>query len=74
MKRISITLDDDLELALENYIDSQEVKPSLTAVVQAALGQFLHRKGFTVPVSKRRGQAETKSRSKPPKTTPPRGL
>ena len=67
MKRMSITLDDDLELALENYIGSQEVKPSLTAVVQAALGQFLHRKGFIAPISKGRHQDERKTPSKPPK-------
>src|SRR5579864_99583 len=40
IKRISVTLDEDLEVALEHYIMSQEAKPSLTAVVQAALRQF----------------------------------
>jgi metal-responsive CopG/Arc/MetJ family transcriptional regulator len=50
MKRVSVTLDDDLEVALEDYIRSQEVKPSLTAVVQAALQQFLRRHAQDVSV------------------------
>ena len=45
MKRVSVTLDDDLEVALEGYISSQEAKPSLTAVVQAAIREFLVDRG-----------------------------
>lgn len=41
MKRVTITLDDDIEVALESYISSQEAKPSLTAVIQAATREFL---------------------------------
>jgi metal-responsive CopG/Arc/MetJ family transcriptional regulator len=51
MKRISVTLDEDLEVALEHYIMSQEAKPSLTAVVQAALRQFLRRNAQSGSVS-----------------------
>jgi predicted transcriptional regulator len=72
MKRISVTLDDDLEFALENYILSQEAKPSLTAVVQAALEQFLHRKGIAMPASKGRRQAERGAPKQPKKLTAPR--
>jgi hypothetical protein len=36
MKRVGTTLQNGLELALENYVVYQEVKPLLRAVVQAA--------------------------------------
>jgi hypothetical protein len=36
MNHVSTTLQNDLELALGNYVVYQEVKPFLTAVVQAA--------------------------------------
>jgi metal-responsive CopG/Arc/MetJ family transcriptional regulator len=45
VKRVSVTLDDDLEVALDGYILAQEAKPSLTAVVQAAVREFLIGKG-----------------------------
>jgi len=72
MKRISVTLDNDLELALENYILSQEAKPSLTAVVQAALEQFLHRKDIAMPPSKGHRQGERKAPKQPKNLTTPR--
>ena len=46
MKRVSITLTNDLEAATEAYVCSQETKPSLTAVVQTALRQFLIRRHY----------------------------
>jgi hypothetical protein len=45
VKRISVTLDDDLEIALDAYISAQEARPSLTAVVQAAIREFLSGRG-----------------------------
>ena len=36
MKRATITLPDELEHALEEYLDSQDVPLPLTAVAQAA--------------------------------------
>ena len=45
MKRVSVSLDDDIEAALHGYISSQEAKPSLTAVVQAAIREFLIDRG-----------------------------
>lgn len=41
MKRATITIPDDLEAKLEEYVRSQEVPPALTAVVQTALREFL---------------------------------
>lgn len=58
VKRISVTLDDALEEALESYLASQEAKPSITAVIQAALRQFLHDKSISADVS--RGPGQTK--------------
>ena len=57
MKRVSITLGDDLEVAVEGYVSIQEAKPSLAAVVQTALRQFLIDKGCL----------ETPRRASPPK-------
>ena len=58
-----MTLDDALKVALEDYIRSQQAKPSLTAVVQAALRQFLHcnARSTSVPVSRRHRQAKEKN-------------
>ena len=46
MKRATITISDDLEASLDAYLDQQEVTPALTAVVQAALREYLARRGF----------------------------
>jgi hypothetical protein len=46
VKRVSVTLDDDLEAAVEDYVSTQEARPSLTAVVQTALRHFLIYKGI----------------------------
>lgn len=41
MRRASITLTDDLERDLEAYLARHDARPSLTAVVQAALRKYL---------------------------------
>lgn len=41
MRRATVTLTDELEQALDAYIEKQPVTPTLTAVVQAALRDFL---------------------------------
>ncbi|MBZ5704549.1 MAG: hypothetical protein LAN63_04290 [Acidobacteriia bacterium] len=46
MKRATMTLPDDLARAVENYQRAQEAPPALTAVVQAALRQYLGERGF----------------------------
>jgi hypothetical protein len=57
-----MTFPDDLAEAVENYRQSQEVPPSLTAVVQAALRQYLAERGFlrrtpeTTPAQKGSGR------------------
>jgi hypothetical protein len=49
MKRSTITLPDDLAAGLRAYTERQEVEPTLTAVVQAALREYLGRRGIYNP-------------------------
>ncbi|WP_200335744.1 hypothetical protein [Thiocystis violacea] len=46
MKRTTITLPDDLEQALERFVDEQAVPVQLTAVVQAAVREYLGERGY----------------------------
>ncbi len=41
-----MTLPDDLADAVESYQQAQEARPSLTAVVQTALREYLAERGF----------------------------
>jgi hypothetical protein len=41
-----MTLPDDLAEAMDNYVRSQEAPPAITAVVQAALREYLRQRGF----------------------------
>jgi Arc/MetJ-type ribon-helix-helix transcriptional regulator len=46
MKRATVTLPDDLEKAVDSYVRCQEAPPPLTAVVQAALREYLAERGY----------------------------
>ncbi|HUJ39563.1 MAG TPA: hypothetical protein VLW54_03375 [Candidatus Acidoferrales bacterium] len=46
MKRATITLPDDLAEAVENYLEAQDARAPLTAVVQAALREYLAERGY----------------------------
>ncbi len=46
MKRATVTIPDDLADAVESYVRDQEAPPPLTAVVQAALRQYLSQRGY----------------------------
>ena len=46
MKRATMTLPDDLAKAVDEYVRAQEAPPALTAVVQAALREYLRERGF----------------------------
>jgi hypothetical protein len=46
MKRATMSFPDDLSKALDEYVNSQEAPPSLTAVIQVALRQYLEERGF----------------------------
>lgn len=51
MKRATITVPDDLAGPLDAYRRDQEVPPALTAVVQAALREYLAGRGYLPPAS-----------------------
>ena len=46
MKRAPMSLPDDLAEAVDNYRRAQEVPPTLTAVVQTALRDYLRERWF----------------------------
>jgi len=46
MKRASVTIPDDLAKAVDNYVQAQEARPALTAVIQAALRECLKERGY----------------------------
>ena len=54
MRRATITIGHDLEAPLDAYLKRQEVSPALTAVMQAALREYLARRGFGPSASKLR--------------------
>ena len=51
MKRATITLPDELEEALAAYRRSQELPLPFTALTQAALREYLEKRGFLPPSS-----------------------
>lgn len=54
MKRATVTIGGDLETALQSYVSRQEGKPSFTSVVQAALREYLTRRGAAPPPNRLR--------------------
>ena len=46
MKRVTVSVSDELEESLEHYFQDQEVAPSLTALLQAALKEYLAERGY----------------------------
>lgn len=46
MRRATVTIPDGLEKALESYTRDLEFPPSLAAVMQAALQEYLSRRGY----------------------------
>jgi hypothetical protein len=46
MKRATITFPQDLEEALEHYLNDQAARPALTAIVQAAVREYLADRGY----------------------------
>jgi hypothetical protein len=64
MKRATITVTGDLEKALQSYTTQQEVAPSFTALVQAALREYLARRGAIAPARPLRITAATRGSGK----------
>jgi hypothetical protein len=46
MKRATVTIPDDLEAAVDEYLRDHEARPPLTAIVQTALRQYLADRGY----------------------------
>lgn len=46
MKRASVTINDDLEKALEAYRQDQDIPPRLIDIMQAALTEYLEGRGY----------------------------
>jgi metal-responsive CopG/Arc/MetJ family transcriptional regulator len=46
MKRATVSIPKDLAKAVDRYVHAQEAPPSFTAVVQAALRQYLRERGY----------------------------
>ena len=51
MKRVTVSVSGELEQSLDNYLHDQEVAPRLTAVLQAALKDFLAERGYLRPAA-----------------------
>jgi hypothetical protein len=49
MKRATITITGDLEEALQSYTSRLEAAPTFTGLVQAALREYLARRGAAAP-------------------------
>ena len=49
MRRATVTIPEELEGALESYRRDLEFPPSLAALMQAALREYLHRRGYASP-------------------------
>lgn len=49
MKRATFSVSDELADAIEAYRQDQELPPSLTAVAEAALAEYLSQRGYFKP-------------------------
>ena len=49
MRRATITLPDEIDSALEAYLQERDASPTLTAVVQSALREYLAARGYVTP-------------------------
>jgi hypothetical protein len=49
MRRATITMPDDLEMAIAAFQGDQDAPPSLTAIAQAALREYLAQRGYLAP-------------------------
>ena len=49
MKRATVTLPDELAAGVDEFVEAQDAPPTFTTVVQAALGEYLRKRGFMRP-------------------------
>lgn len=65
MKRATVKIPDDLEKALEEYRRDAEVAPGISAVMQAALREYLAGRGYVEPRGDGRGDSGGEERPWP---------
>ncbi|MGB3681842.1 MAG: hypothetical protein WA990_05095 [Rubrobacteraceae bacterium] len=65
MKRTSMTIPDDLEKALEVYLDDVEVPPASAAVLQEALREYLAQRGYLPDAGTLRPERGTEGKTWP---------
>jgi hypothetical protein len=51
MRRATISISSELEAALDTYMKQQDAPPALTALVQAALREYLAHRGLVPPAA-----------------------
>lgn len=71
MKRATVTISDQLEPALAAYLKDQEVAPSLTRLLQTALGEFLSARGYGASKRAPRAAASPRTAARPTATRQP---
>ena len=55
MRRATVTIPEELEGALESYRHDLEFPPSLAAVMQTALREYLNQRGYDSPEGRQAG-------------------
>lgn len=65
MRRATVTIPEELEGALESYRRDLEFSPSLAALMQAALREYLQQRGYVA------GKGKTRSRPAMYEDAPP---
>lgn len=56
MKRATVTIPEELEVALESYRCDLEFPPSFASVMQAALKEYLNQRGYSADGGRSSGQ------------------
>ncbi|HEY1679922.1 MAG TPA: hypothetical protein VGG04_19550 [Candidatus Sulfotelmatobacter sp.] len=65
MKRVTITLPDELAAAVDEYLGAQDGRITFTALAQEALREFLGKRGFLKSPNSTKSHSTKKTRRKP---------
>jgi Arc/MetJ-type ribon-helix-helix transcriptional regulator len=69
MRRTTVTIPDELEAALDQYLQDQGVALQQTAVIQAAIRAYLQERGYLAPASPLRIRPAERGSGKPDTST-----
>ena len=69
MRRATVTIPDDLEVALDRYLQDQDLALQQTAVIQAAVRAYLQERGYLAPASPLRIHAAKRGSGQPDAST-----